>query len=141
MVLVLYIGMLVLLALLTAYTRNFQRTVVDLDQALASGGRIVPRLQAVRTLAVVVGWPLGLAIGLMFIAWWKAVALVVVSFLLLVPVMGSLTPRPTSRHFVERIRRDLERRIARGHNDPEELRRLSAELDRRLSAMRAADPG
>lgn len=141
MVLVLFLGLLVLLALLTAYTRNYQRTVVDLDQALGSGGRIVPRLQVARTIAVAMAWPLGLVIGLMFIAWWKVVALVLASFVLLVPVMGSLTPRPSSRHFVARIRGDLWRRIARGDPDPAELDRLASELDRRLSEMRAGDPG
>jgi hypothetical protein len=140
MVFVLFLGLLVLLALLTAYTRNYQRTVLDLDQALESGGRVVPRLQTARTIAVALGWPLVLGIGLMFVAWWKAVALVVGSFLLMVPVIGSLTPRPSSRHFVERIRADLERRLALGDPDPE-LRRLSFELEQRISGMRGGDPG
>lgn len=133
MVLALYLGLLALLALFTAYTRNYQRTVVDLDQALQANGRVVPPAQGMRTILVVALWPSAVAVGLAFLAWWKAVALVVGSFVLLTPVLGSLTPRPMSAHFLVRLQAHLRRRLADDDEDRAELERISGELARLIS--------
>lgn len=129
--LLLYLLLLGALALLTAYTRNFQRTIVTLGSALdqGAGSAVTPRRQLLRTAAVAASWPAAFGIGLLFIAWWKAVALVVGSFLLLVPVLGSLTPRAMSPHYLQRIRTDLEHRIASGEGDREQLRTILERLD------------
>jgi ABC-type transport system involved in cytochrome bd biosynthesis fused ATPase/permease subunit len=134
MTLVLYLGLLALLALLTAYTRNYQRTVVDLDQSLDAGGRLIPPMQPIRTMLVAGLWPLALLIGLAFIAWWKAVVLVVGSFVLLTPVLGSFTPRPMSRHFLNRVEDHLRRRIAEHPAERADLERLARQLERKISS-------
>jgi len=130
--LVLYVLLLGALALFTAYTRNFQRAVVGigarLDSALAAAA--APRVQHLRTLAMLLAWPAAVGLGMLFVAWWKAVALVVGAFLLLVPVLGALTPRAMSAHYVQAIRADLERRLARGGADATQLRPLLEHLDR-----------
>lgn len=130
--LLLYLLLLGVLAWFTAYTRNFQRTVVMLGSKVdaAAAARLMPQDQRLRTMAMLAGWPVALGAGLMFIAWWKVVALVVGAFLILVPVLGSLTPRSMSRHYVDRVRADLEHRISRGERHPEELRRILRHLDR-----------
>jgi len=129
--LLLYLLLLGALALLTAYTRNFQRTIVALGSTLdqGAGAAVTPRRQLLRTLAVAASWPLAFGLGLLFIAWWKAVALVVGSFVLLVPVLGSLTPRSMSAHYLRRIRADLEHRLASGEGDREQLRTALEHLD------------
>lgn len=131
MLLVLYVLLLGALAALTAYTRNFQRTLVALGDALGSAGGalVMPREQWLRTAAVVLGWPAALGLGLLFIAWWKAVALVLAAFVLLVPLLGSFTPRASSRHYLDRIRADLARRIAAGGRDAGKLREIARRLD------------
>lgn len=138
MLLVLYLALLVLLALFTAYTRNYQRTVVDLDQALDAGGRVVPPLQVLRTVLIVVLWPAAFILGLLFVSWWKSVMLVVGSFVLLTPVMGSFTPRAMSPHFLKRVRDHVQRRLAEGRDDPAELRRIAGRLEAMLSTPPSA---
>jgi len=129
--LVLYVLLLGALALFTAYTRNFQRTIVGLGAGLDSGEGAVlaPRVQLLRTLGMLLGWPAALGFGMLFIAWWKAAALVVGAFLLLVPVLGALTPRAMSAHYVQRLRADVARRVAAGAPDADRLRRLLQHLD------------
>ena len=129
--LVLYVLLLGALALFTAYTRNFQRTIVGLGAGLDSGQGAVlaPRVQLLRTLGMLLGWPAALGFGMLFIAWWKAAALVVGAFLLLVPVLGALTPRAMSAHYVQRLRADVARRVAAGAPDAERLRHLLQHLD------------
>lgn len=131
MLLLVYLLLLGALAFLTAYTRNFQRTLVALGGSLGgeAGALATPREQGLRTAAIVAGWPLAFGIGLAFVAWWKVVALVLAAFVLLVPLLGTFTPRPSSRHYVDRIRADLARRIAGGGRDVEQLRRISERLD------------
>ena len=130
--LVLYALLLGAIALFTAYTRNFQRTVVALAAALGSthGPLVTPRAQLVRTFALLLVWPAALGLGMAFIAWWKAIALVVGAFLLLVPALGALTPRANSAHYLAAIRADLERRLAAGGDDDGALREVLARLDR-----------
>lgn len=129
--LVLYILVLAALAWFTAYTRNFQRTVVSLGGADEAGGaRLMPARQRLRTMAVLAAWPSAIALGLLFVAWWKAVALVVGAFLVLVPLLGSFTPRAGSAPYVRQIRADLARRIADGGRDTLELRQILERLDR-----------
>ena len=137
----LYLLLLGALALLTAYTRNFQRTIVSLGSVLdqESTPAVTPRRQLLRTAAVATSWPLAFGLGLLFIAWWKAVVLVVGSFLLLVPVLGSLTPRSMSPHYLRRIRADLEHRIAAGEGDREQLRGVRERLDE-LITRQPPDP-
>jgi len=53
----------------------------------------------------------------------------VAAFLLLVPVLGSFLPRPMSRHYVDRIRADLEHRVARGGPDAAQTRRVLAHFE------------
>jgi hypothetical protein len=129
--LLLYILLLAVLALFTAYTRNFQRTIVAIGSRLDSSAAAIaaPRSQGWRTAAMMVGWPSALGLGLVFIAWWKAVALVVGAFMVLVPVLGALTPRPLSRHYLECIGTDLAARIANDADDTEELRRALDVID------------
>lgn len=131
MLLLIYLLLLGALALLTAYTLNFQRTLVRLDGELGSGtsALLTPREQWVRTATLIIGWPAAFGIGIAFIAWWKVVALVLAAFLLLVPLLGSFTPRPSSRHYLDRIRADLAHRIAAGGRDREQLRAISHRLD------------
>jgi hypothetical protein len=131
--LVLYLLLLGAVALLTAYTRNFQRTVVTLAAELdsAHGPVLTPRRQLLRTLAVLLAWPAAFGIGLVFFAWWKATALVVGAFLLLVPALGTLTPRALSAHYLDALRADLARRLAAGGEDPSLLRDALAHLERR----------
>ncbi|MGH6914268.1 MAG: hypothetical protein ACREH3_11250 [Geminicoccales bacterium] len=126
-----YLLVLAALALFTAYTRNFQRTIVELGSRIddSASARLMPRGQRLRTIALLAGWPLAIGLGMMFVAWWKATALVVAAFLFLVPLLGALTPRPVSRHYVARIREDLRRRIAKGGRDVEELRGILERLD------------
>jgi hypothetical protein len=129
--LILYLALLAALAAFTAYTRNFQRTVVTLgnqvDATLTT--RLIPRAQWLRTVAVLLGWAAALGLGAAFIAWWKAVALVVGAFIVLVPVIGSLTPRAMAPHYVAQIRADLQRRVAQGGADAPQLRRVLTHLD------------
>jgi hypothetical protein len=133
--LLLYILLLGLLAALTAYTRHVQSTVITLEQQIQGGaGTIVtPRQQTIRTALLVLGWPAALGIGMLFIAWWKAAALVVGAFLLLVPAIGSFMPRPMSAHYLDRIRFDLGQRLAQGAResgrDVGRLRRVLEQLD------------
>jgi hypothetical protein len=129
--LLLYLLLLGALALFTAYTRNFQRTIVGLGGELGgeTGVLLTPREQWWRTAAIIFGWPLAFAVGLAFVAWWTVVALVLAAFLLLVPLLGSFTPRPASPHYVERIRADLARRIAAGGREAEKLQRVFRQLD------------
>lgn len=129
--LILYLLLLAALAAFTAHTRSFQRTVVMLDEAVgsAAGVAITPRAQGLATAMVLVLWPLALGLGLLFVAWWKAVALVVGAFVLLVPVLGSLTPRPMSEPHLRRIRADLARRIADGGPEAPHLRAVLERLD------------
>jgi hypothetical protein len=131
--LVLYLLLLGAVALLTAYTRNFQRTVVTLAADLGSvhGPVLTPRRQLLRTLAVLLAWPAVFGIGLVFFAWWKATALAVGAFLFLVPALGALTPRALAAHYLEAIRADLERRLAAGGEDSSLLRATLAHLERR----------
>lgn len=138
---VFYILAVAALALATAYTRNFQRTVVELQADLGEDAlaKLTPRAQWARTALIAVGWPVLMAAGILFVAWWKAVALVVGGFLLLVPLFGSFTPRALSAHYVDAIQRDLARRIGAGGNDAAELRGLDARLTR-LKAGSAAPP-
>jgi hypothetical protein len=133
--LVLYVVLLGAIAVFTAYTRNFQRTVVALAAALGSshGALLTPRAQLLRTFALLLVWPAALGLGMAFIAWWKAMALVVGAFLLLVPTLGALTPRALSAHYLAAIRADLERRLVGGSADDATLREVLAGLDR-LSA-------
>jgi hypothetical protein len=49
--------------------------------------------------------------------------------LILVPVLGALTPRPGSRHYLDRIRADLQARIAKGGGEVKEPARILARLD------------
>jgi predicted anti-sigma-YlaC factor YlaD len=133
--LVLYVLLLGALALFTAYTRNFQRTIVGIGAALDSseGAALAPRVQLLRTLGLLLAWPAALGLGMLFVAWWKAAALVVGAFLVLVPVLGALTPRAMSAHYVRSLRGDVARRLVAGAPDAERLRRLLRHLDR-LSA-------
>ena len=130
--LVLYILLLGALALFTAYTRNFQRTIVGIGEGLdgALAGAAAPRVQHMRTLAGLFAWPAAVGLGMLFVAWWKAVALVVGAFLVLVPALGALTPRAMSAHYVQAIRADLERRILSGGPEAIQLRPLLEHLDR-----------
>ena len=130
--LVLYVVLLGAIALFRAYTRNFQRTVVALAGALGSahGPLLTPRIQLLRTFALLLVWPAALGLGMAFVAWWKAIALVVGAFLLLVPTLGALTPRAMSAHYLAAIRADLERRLAAGAADEAALREVLAGLDR-----------
>jgi hypothetical protein len=129
--LVLYVLLLGALALFTAYTRNFQRTVVGLGAQLdgALGPALAPPAQLLRTMALLLAWPAAVGLGMLFFAWWKAVALVVGAFLLLVPTLGALTPRAMSAHYVLAIRADLERRLARAGPDSARLRQILQQLD------------
>jgi len=124
--LVSYVILLGALALFTAYTRNFQRTIVAIGERVGSpaSASVAPRAQGRRTMALIACWPLAFGIGLIFVAWWKAVALVVGAFLVMVPVLGAFTPRAQSYHYVERIRADLERRLAQGVSDEPQLREV-----------------
>jgi hypothetical protein len=58
-----YLLLLGALALFTAYTRNFQRTLVELgnrvDESAAAG--LIPYGQRLRTVALLAGWPVALA--------------------------------------------------------------------------------
>lgn len=137
--LLLYALLLGGVAWLTAYTRNYQRTIVALVAQLDSplGPLLAPRAQQLRTLALLLAWPAAAGIGMAFFAWWKTIALVVAAFLLLVPALGSLTPRAMSPHYRQAIRADLERRLATGRVDAAELRRILARLER-LEATREA---
>ena len=130
--LVLYLLLLGALALFTAYTRNFQRTLVALEGEVeaGAGAHLVPQAQRMRTIGLLAGWPIALGLGVLFVTWWKAVALVLGAFALLVPVLGVLTPRPRSDHYVARIRADLRRRVARGGRDAGQLSELLDRLDR-----------
>ena len=130
--LVIYLLLLGALALFTAYTRNFQRTLVALESEVeaGAGADLVPQAQRLRTIGLLAGWPIALGVGVLFVTWWKSVALVLGAFLLLVPVLGALTPRPQSDHYVARIRADLRRRIARGGSDARQLRELLDRFDR-----------
>ncbi len=127
------------LALFTAYTRNFQRTIVAIDAELGGGfgSAVTPRLQILRTLAVLLAWPAAVGGAMLVFAWWKAMALVVGAYLILVPVLGALTPPASSAHYVGRIRADLEHRQAAGGADAGELDRILRQLDR-LTALRSA---
>jgi len=127
-----YLLLLAVLALFTAYTRNFQRSVVMLGDRIdpTAGAQLMPEGQRLRTMALLAAWPGAIGLGMLFVAWWKAVALVVGAFVLLVPVLGALTPRPGSAHYVVRIRDDLRDRIAKGGRDAQDLRRLLERLDR-----------
>ena len=133
--LLLYILLLGMLAAFTAYVRHLQSTVITLEQQIpgAAGILATPRQQALCTLGLVLGWPAVLGIGMLFVAWWKAAALVAGAFLLLVPAIGSLMPRPMSAHYVERIRSDLAQRVARcvrdGGRDAPQLKRILEQLD------------
>jgi hypothetical protein len=131
--LVLYLLLLGGVALFTAYTRNFQRTVVTLATELGGtqGPLVAPRRQLLRTLAVLLVWPAAVGVGIAFFAWWKAIALVVAAFLLLVPALGALTPRAMSAHYLAAIRADLEQRLAAGSTDAAELRQILARLAHR----------
>lgn len=131
MLLIVYLLLLGALALLTAYTGNFQRTIVEFGGRLdpSAAPRLMPRGQRLRTAALLAGWPVAIGLGMSFVAWWKAMALVLGAFLVLVPLLGPLTPRPGSAHYVARLRDDLRRRIARSGRDVEELRRLLNRLD------------
>jgi hypothetical protein len=124
--LLLYILLLGALAAFTAYARHLQSTVITLEQQIpgASGRIATPGQQTLRTLTLVLGWPAALGVGMLLIAWWKAAALVAGAFLLLVPVAGSLMPRPMSAHHLDRIRSDLERRVARSGKDGRDTERL-----------------
>ena len=126
-----YLFLLGALALFTAYTRNFQRTLVELGSRVdePAAARLMPNGQRLRTMALLAGWPVALGFGMLFVAWWKAVALAVGAFLILVPVLGALTPRPESRHYLDRIRDDLQARIANGGRDVKELARILERLD------------
>ena len=130
--LIVYHVLLGALALLTAYTRNFQSTLVALSSHVdaAAGAHLVPEAQRLRTIALLAGWLAAVGLGVLFVAWWKAMALVLGAFLLLVPVLGAFTPRPQSDHYVARIRADLRRRIARGGREAGQLRELLEHLDR-----------
>jgi hypothetical protein len=129
--LLLYLLLLGMLAAFTAYTRHLQSTVKQ--QIPGAAGRIAtPRQQTLRILALVLGWPAALGLGMLFVAWWKAAALVAAAFLLLVPVLGSLMPRPMSAHHLDRIRADLERRVARGAGgarDAGQLERILEQIE------------
>jgi len=127
-----YLLLLCALALFTAYTRNFQRSVVKLGDRIGptAGAQLMPEGQRLRTMALLAAWPLALGLGMLFVAWWKAVALAVGAFMLMVPLLGTLTPRPEAAHYVVRIRDDLRDRIAEGGRDAEDLRRLLERLDR-----------
>lgn len=119
------------LAALTAYTRNFQRTVVALaeradEEAL---GIVTPRWQWARTGLVVTLWPLAFLFGLAFIGWWKVVALVVGAFLLLVPLAGSFTPRPMAPHYLAMIRRHLLRHAGSSRPTAQTARAVLVKLD------------
>ena len=129
--LVLYLLLLAALALLTAYTRNFQRTILTLAGEVegVSSALLTPRGQWLLTGLLLLGWPAVLALGFAFIAWWKTVALVVGAFVVLVPALGSLTPRAMAAHYQERIRAEVQRRIAHGGRDAADLRRVLARLD------------
>jgi hypothetical protein len=130
--LLLYLVLLGSLALFTAYTRNFQRTIVELGGKVdaTASGRLMTRGQRLRTMALLAGWPLAIGFGMLFVAWWKAMTLAVGAFLILVPLLGAFTPRAESKHYVVRIRDDLRDRIARGGRDADELRRLLERIDR-----------
>lgn len=129
--LLLYLVLLGGLALFTAYTRNFQRTVVELGSKVdaTASGRLMTRGQRLRTIGLLAGWPLAIGFGMLFVAWWKAMIMVVGAFLILVPLLGALTPRAESEHYLVRIRGDLRQRIAHGGRDAEELRRLLERID------------
>ena len=80
-------------------------------------------------MALVAAWPIAIGLGMLFVTWWRRWRWWW-AFALLVPLLGALTPRPESRHYVVRIGEDLRGRIARGGRDAEELRRLLERLDR-----------
>jgi hypothetical protein len=129
--LLLYLFLLGALALVTAYTRNFQRTLVELGSRIgesASAG-LIRHGQRLRTMALLAGWPGAVGFGMMLVAWWKAVALALRAFVILVPVLGALTPRPESHYYLDRIRADLRARIANGGGDVKELAQILARLD------------
>lgn len=143
--LLLYILLLGLLAALTAYTRNFQGSLIKLgQQVVATGALPTPRWQTLRTIGLVLGWPAVLGLGMLFVAWWKVAALVAGAFLLLVPVIGSFLPRPMSAHYLDRIRSDLAQRVARGATDggrdAVRLTRILQQLDALSSERRPRDP-
>ena len=129
--LVVYLLLLGALALFTAYTRNFQSTIVALSNHVdaGAGAHLIPDAQRLRTIALLAGWLAAVGLGMLFVAWWKAMALVLGAFLLLVPALSALTPRPQSAHYVARIRADLRRRVARGGRDAAQLRELLDRLD------------
>jgi hypothetical protein len=128
--LLLYLLLLAALALVTAYTRNFQRTLVAVGGEIEDGAApLTPRAQWLRTALLVFGWPAAFGLGVTFIAWWKTVALVVGAFALLVPVLGSLTPRSGSAHYLGRIKADLARRIAAQPRDAARLRQALARIE------------
>ena len=136
--LALYVLLLGALALFTAHTRNFQRTIVAIDAELGSGsgGAVTPRLQILRTLAVLLAWPAAVGAAMLAFASWKAMALMVGAFLILVPVLGTLTPRAGWAHYLRRIRADLEQRRAAGGADAGQLDPILRQLDR-LTGLRS----
>ena len=141
--LALYAVALGALALFTAYTRNFQGTVLEVARRtdVAASDQVAPRAQNRRTLALIALWPAALFVGLIFFQWWKAVLLVVVAFVLLVPLLGALlTPPAMSGHYVLRIRADLERRLERGEGDAARLRGVLRTLDRLSSSSSSSPP-
>lgn len=127
----LFILGIAVVALATAYTRNFQRTIVELQAQLGESALagLTPRAQWARTALVATGWPVLMGAGLLFVAWWKAVAMVVGGLLLLVPLLGSFMPRAGAPHYIDAIQRDLARRIGGGAKDAGALRRLGAQLE------------
>jgi hypothetical protein len=136
--LLLYILLLGVLAAFTAYTRNFQSTVIGLGHQIPTAdASLMPWRQGARTIALVIAWPAAIGLGMVFVAWWKAVMLVVGAFLILVPLTGSFTPRPMSGHYLGRIRADLAKRISRGAKNG---RRDAAKLQAILEQLEALSP-
>jgi hypothetical protein len=136
--LLLYILLLGALAAFTAYTRNFQSTVIGLGHQIPTAdASLMPWRQGARTIALVIAWPAAIGLGMVFVAWWKAVMLVVGAFLILVPLTGSFTPRPMSAHYLGRIRADLAKRISRSAKNG---RRDAAKLQAILEQLEALSP-
>lgn len=114
-----YLALVAALALATAYTRNYQATVSALAERVEpwARGEVTPPWQSARTLAVALAWLLTIALGILFLQWWKVALLAGGGLLLLVPLFGSLTPRPLSAHYLDRLHADVEHRLARRRGD------------------------
>jgi hypothetical protein len=93
-----------------AYTLNFQRTILSVRRKLASDNVLIPIGKTARNLILPLLISVILIYSLIFFRWYLAFVFTIVAFSLVIAISKTFMPKPESNFYLNKIRRNLERK-------------------------------